>query len=320
VEGNMLSVSEKNAMPENGIVVNNSGTTTNKIYRNTFTKIQVPVNAQNINRLPNGSIGLQLLCNNINECTVNDMVVTYDVSQPNPNNCGIKMNQGNYSFSPITPAGNLFTKGGSGYINYTNSTPNMVYYAHYSTDLITYQNKPHYLIPRIAANSNITLKDTHINWDPTNWKNIYCKDETVISSGVGKSLSVIEALKQQIGELQFKIDSTSAALQPKMDNGNTQQLINRINTCATSGYNKLYNDLRRYSPYMSEEALLAVIHKQGFPTNYLVNLMLVNTHVAKTPLLMEALQAVQPPLTNGQLNQIYNKYKDFSAMEKDRMK
>jgi len=46
----------------------------------------------------------------------------------------------------------------------------------------------------------------------------------------------------------------------------------------------------------------------------------LNTHVAKTPWLMEALQQVQPPLTAAQLQQIQNKENVFSAMEVERLK
>jgi len=321
VEGNLLSSSSKvmSEYPENGIVVNNSGTTTNQIYRNSFTQIQVPVNAQNINRLPDGSIGLQLLCNNINECTVNDMVVTYDASQLYPNNCGIKTNQGRY-IDPKVPAGNLFTKGGKVYKNYINATPNIVYYAHYSNDLITYQTNPHYLIPRIlAVNSNMSNQNTVIQWTPERWVGTDCKDLTGLPGG-GKSLNDVEGLKEQIDVLKPKIDSANTVLVQKMDHGNTTTLINRIATATPANYQTLYNDLRNYSPYLSEEVLLAVIHKQGFPSNMLVNLMLVNTHVAKTPLLMEALQQKQPPLPSGQIKQIANKINVFSVMEIDRMK
>ena len=323
VEGNMLSVSDKNAMPENGIVVNNSGTTTNRIYRNTFTKIQTPIAAQNVNRNTGGSIGLQLLCNNINECLVNDMVVTYDDNNPNlnyPYLCGIKMDQGSYSpINPI-PAGNLFTKGGKDYKNYTNTTPNMVYYARYSNDLITYNYKDYYLIPRIVAiNPKISNQNTNKVWNAPDWETIDCPNNTA-NAGGGKSLNGVEGLKEQIEVLQPRIDSANTALLLKMDHGNSTALINRITTATPANYQTLYNDLRNYSPYLSEEVLLAVIHKQGFPSNMLVNLMLVNTHVAKTPLLMEALQQKQPPLSIGQMKQIANKVNVFSVMEIDRMK
>jgi hypothetical protein len=64
---------------------------------------------------------------------------------------------------------------------------------------------------------------------------------------------------------------------------------------------------------------LALINKQGFPTNMLVNLMLKNTHVAKTYWLMDALKRVQPPLTSIQLEKVKEKYKEFSEMEIERM-
>jgi hypothetical protein len=318
VEGNILGSSSSNSAeyPENGIIINNSGGNANQIYRNTFTEIQTPINAQNINRGSGGTTGLQLLCNNIIECTVNDIVVTYEVSDT----CnGIKRDQGGYQFPNIWPAGNLFTKGGKMYKNYTNSSSNLIYYAHYDNDLITYQSIQHYLIPRLAQNSYIYNQNTGITWDSTRWTGTDCIDFTGLS-GDGKSKEGVEELKTLINLLQPKIDSSAIALQQKMDHGNTAALINRIMAATPANFQSLYNDLRNYSPYLSEKVMLAIINKQGFPTNMLLNLMLVNTHVSKTYWLMDALRLVQPPLSNGQLKQVESKINVFSGMENESMR
>jgi hypothetical protein len=317
VEGNVLSSSDDNNKPEYGIIINNSGGNANQIYRNTLTKIGTPINAQNINRSGGVTTGLELLCNNIIECTVNDIVVTYEESDTLN---GIKRNQGKYTQPNPIPAGNLFTKGGKMYKNYTNSSSNMIYYAHYENDYITYQSKEHYLIPRLVTlNPNISNQNTGVTWYASTWESNDCPDNTGLS-GDGKSKEGVEELKTLINLLQPIIDSSAIALQQKMDHGNTAALINRILAASPANYQALYNDLRNYSPYLSEKLLLALIYKQGFPRNMLINLMLVNTHVAKTYWLMDALYALQPPLTGGQLQQIENKINVFSEMEYESMR
>jgi hypothetical protein len=178
VEGNILSASDDNNKPEFGIIINNSGGNANKIYRNTFTKINFPLNAQNVNRNSGGGNGLELLCNNIIDCNTNDIIVTYESS--NQNN-GIKMNQGNYT-DPMIPAGNLFTKGGKMYINYTNSSLNQVHYARYSqTGIVYYEGIPHYVTPKVT--STVTNHNTLIPWDSTSWVDNDCKDSTGLQGG-----------------------------------------------------------------------------------------------------------------------------------------
>ncbi|OIP05417.1 MAG: hypothetical protein AUJ97_00920 [Bacteroidetes bacterium CG2_30_32_10] len=320
VEGNTLSASDVINMPENGIVINNSGIEYNKIYRNSFTKIITPINAQNNNRRVDGMNGLDLLCNNFIGTTTNDIVVTTEVSGYDK---GIKQQQGYYDYwipQNSIPAANLFTYGTIGSpANYVNSSGNLIYYPCYSSNAITYNGSQYNLIPRLGQKPKITLQNTGINWNLTTWENNYCPNQTVSYDG-GKSLGSIGSYKEQINVLQPQIDAASAALKQKMDNGNTIALVNRINSCPSTGYGQLYSDLRKYTPYLSEDVLLALIHKQGFQTTLLVNLMLLNTHVAKTPWLMEALQQVQPPLTAAQLQQIQNKENVFSAMEVERLK
>jgi hypothetical protein len=317
VEGNIMTGS--NPYPENGLVINNSGSNYNRIYRNTFENIQVPINAQNINRNSWMNTGLEILCNTITNCTVNDIVVTKDPNHPVPYACGIKQDQGSYNPFFPRPAGNLFTYA-TDYINYTNSTPNIVYYAHYYQDgEIQYQNISHYVTPKLNDMSALVQnQNTNIPWSTSRWENTDCYHTPGLPGDESKNLKGIDDYKLLISQLQPRIDSSLTALNNKMDNGSTATLINRITGCQPSGFGNLYADLRKYSPYLSEEALLALIQKQAFPRMMLYNLMLINTQVAKSPLLMDALKALQPPLSNVQLKNITDKYKVFSTMELDR--
>jgi hypothetical protein len=65
---------------------------------------------------------------------------------------------------------------------------------------------------------------------------------------------------------------------------------------------------------------LALINKQGFQTNLLYNLMILNPQVAKAYWLMDALKQVQPPLTTNHINQIKELATIFSDMEVERTK
>jgi hypothetical protein len=319
VEGNQLNANDPDNKPENGIIVNNSGTEYNQVYRNNFIGIKYPINAQNTNRSSDGYNGLEILCNTVYDAVTNDIIVT---TEGDGDTKGIRILQGDHTANPKIPAGNLFTSNGnSSFVNYINATYNMFYYAHYEQFTpINYQGVDYYVTPKLSqSRPRITNENTEIEWQDWRWVNIDCPDLSG-NLGGGKSLLNIEDIKAEIEILQPRIDSAYNALMQKMDNGNTAELIIRINSCQPSGFGKLYSDLKKYSPYLSEEVLKAIIQKQGFQRNLLINLLLANPHVAKTNSLMQALIALQPPLSAQVMENIENMVYVFSVMEIERAK
>ena len=89
-----------------GIVVDNSGTDPNEIYKNTFDTLEVAINAQNLNMSSSGdSTGLVLKCNKYRNNSYDELVSRKDSTIQG----GIAMKQG-ASQNPIKdPAGNIFS-------------------------------------------------------------------------------------------------------------------------------------------------------------------------------------------------------------------
>lgn len=84
-----------------GIVVNNSGTDPNEIYRNTFISLEQGISAQEQNR--SSRDGLQILCNDFDECLA-DVFVPESIYEGK----GIAPNQGSNDTVADAMAGNLF--------------------------------------------------------------------------------------------------------------------------------------------------------------------------------------------------------------------
>ncbi|MDP3013492.1 MAG: NosD domain-containing protein, partial [Candidatus Subteraquimicrobiales bacterium] len=90
-----------------GLIVNNSGSAPNEIYRNRFENLQMGISAQGRNRHPVANQGLQILCNDFTVCQADLLVVA-----PLPDKTkfdGIAPKQGAaMPNNPMAMAGNMF--------------------------------------------------------------------------------------------------------------------------------------------------------------------------------------------------------------------
>jgi len=116
VEGNTIGYDIPNTMDYfAGIVIRNSGTANNEVYRNLIGNVKTSIGAQSLgtNKSPSNLTGLKILCNNFNSSYNNNVTVMNDLV-PNGNN-GIhpkQFVQGGISNSDLS-AGNQFLAYGS---------------------------------------------------------------------------------------------------------------------------------------------------------------------------------------------------------------
>ena len=145
-----------NPIGQTGIVINDNGTSNNRIYRNAFTDIAYGIKAQNSNG--NTTSGIFFKCNTFDENK-------YDIAVTSG---GIKKDQGECVLSNVTtPAGNLFTD------NLTTST--LQFAANSGVDEIIYHHHndansstaPFYE-PYEFSTSIITLDECTENFNSTN--------------------------------------------------------------------------------------------------------------------------------------------------------
>ncbi len=233
-----------------GIIVRNSGTARNTIYRNEFHDIKIGGQSEATNATQNGithpnDSGLQWICNRFyNNLYEADLTVTSGQIEYQQGRC----------LSPIdpnylkSPAGNRFSHTHNGaypahYDIFANPTVLTISYDHHADAITT---------PDVYSTLNITTKSCFntanpVYFDPT--KSCPSKINT------GKSKATLFA---QINQRVSDMDNAMAANLSLIDGGNTAGLLNQISS--TNGGN-LKNLMMQYSPYLSDTVLIAFLAK-----------------------------------------------------------
>jgi len=278
-----------------GVIVNNSGTLHNEIYKNQFHDIKIGGQAQGINGEnfiygdPNASNqGLQYRCNTFyNDLFQADLAITSGRIDYQQGYCLPSINP----MTAVSPAGNKFSHSLYDPQNdiAANNSVLAFNYSHHA-DLITsplYYNFNVVTPQQCASNANPVYFD-NVKSCPTK-----IKDGAIILYPMLKAQS--DSLKQVIADKENLIDG-----------GNTNYLLNVIGT-QSSGNVK--NALLGASPYLSDEVLLAYLATSP-PNGNLQQIILANSPVSQDVLNM--LNGMNIP--NGIKNQINNAQTGVSAM------
>ncbi len=286
-----------------GLIVHNSGTDPNEIYRNRFEKLEMGISAQGINRNPTTGIGLQILCNDFVICNADLLIAT-----PNQeNNRGIAAHQGAFSTDPKKMAGNLFhipsqiPDGDFDDIN--NTGAHIMYY--YPLD-----NSDERVVPVDFTEGTVTIEGISFTqeWSPITG----CPPKSESGSGGMPTESLIE----QISGSQQKIDSTLQVLAMLVDGGNTLGLQTDVLMSFPPEAMQVYNALMSKSPYLSDTVVSTAIFKeQVLPGAMIRDVMVANPHSAKSETMMEKLDRRWVPLPDYMKAQILQGKSIVSAKE-----
>ena len=222
-----------------GVLVDNSGTTDNEIYRNTFKNLRVGGQSQNINSEPYNQppyanyVGLRWKCN-----IFTDDLYEADIAVASG---GIAYAQGfclNPSHPDATksPAGNKFSHSANNAMNdiWMNSGTSDIEYSHHA-DVITTPIDFASLVQVNACSTSGPVYFDEQNSCPTKIVSIW-------------------GLTNDIDDLEASIDEKTS----KIDAGNTQHLIDEIRKL-NQDESEIHNTLINVSPYLSEEVLLEYI-------------------------------------------------------------
>ncbi|MBE2189302.1 MAG: T9SS type A sorting domain-containing protein [Candidatus Kapabacteria bacterium] len=279
-----------------GVIVNNSGTLHNEIYKNQFYDIKIGGQAQGINGEnfaysdPNPSNeGLQFRCNTFyNDVFQADLAVTSG---------RIDYHQG-YSLphtdpmTVVSPAGNKFSH--STFDPQNDIAANNVVlafnYSHHA-DLIT--------TPLYYNFSVVTPQQCASIANPVYFSNTQSCPTKIKDGGI---IVLSPALKAQTDSLKQVI----ANKENLIDGGNTNNLLNII---ATLSSGDVKNILIAASPYLSDEVLLAYLATNP-PAGHIRQVILANSPVSSE--VLNALNGMSIP--NGIKNQINNAQTGVSAM------
>ena len=267
-----------------GLVVNESGSDPNIVYRNNFNGMNIGILAQGCNRGP--LEGLQLKCNDYTDCEM-DKVITWEGESPDY--VGIAPSQGSSSPEPAPEdmAGNLF--------DIHSQTPNNDFDdINNEANSITYYYPQFYDDYRVRpvdfTQNTVNIEEVgEVDWT---YENGCPPDE----AGGGGSSSE-EELRGNIVQSNLTIDSIENLLALLIDGGNTQATQTDVETSLPPETMQVYNDLMNKSPYLSDTVVSTAIEKEDvLPGAIIRDIMVANPNTAKSEALMNKLDERWDPL------------------------
>lgn len=274
-----------------GVIVHNSGSDPNEVYRNWFSGLQQGIAAQEQNRdLTNEpQVGLQILCCEFTNCG-------YDILIPAPANryWGIAENQGANTTNPEDMAGNLFDIHGlipdGDFDDINNQGAHITYY--YPSNTADRRVKP---IDYTQKTVTLFKKTVNNGWTFENG----CPPTP---SGGGTTES---ELRSGLNEINTDIENMQQSLVLLTDGGNTEALYQEVETSIPPETIEVYNALMEQSPNLSDTVTGAAIGKEDvLPGAMLRDVMVANPQTAKSDRLMDKLDARLDPLPDYMKAQI----------------
>jgi hypothetical protein len=289
VENNILAVSEPGPAGTFGIIVNETGSFNNEVYRNIFDNMTVSAQAQgkNYGYSPDDmtDLGLKFLCNEFEG--MQDIRVTIS---NNIHSVGIASAQemlfdNGYGTWLHYPAGNDFTSEfqHQDYWDYDNTdgdNPNGLYY--YYEDNASYRSEPTYI------NKVLTVSLSQSNT---------CPDRSS-SPFISKT-----QLTTDLTAAQLELNSAKVLLNIWRDGGEANLEQEVATTQPWEVYLEL-NELLANSPYLSDEVLLAAIENSAFTSLMIKLIMVANPQASRNNDIMEAIYNRVPEMPESYIEEI----------------
>lgn len=277
-ENKFVSKEAKNNV---GLVVRNSGSDANEIYKNEFTNLYVACEAQGVNTDPYSLAGpgLEFLCNiftdnkyNIylaEKVPTNDIIVTYsayEITPPKHISYGIAPSQGSSKLS----TGNEFY-GISDYHIANYQSPITYYYDRRA------ETNPYLVSGNVSRfESNINKCPSQLNTYP-NWS--------------------------EMNSYEDSISTTKNYLENTIDAGNTDDVLYEIESTYPNEVIKLYYNLMSLSPNLSDTSMVSsTLSENVLPPVMLTNILSANQRAPKSAKVLYALEnrenQLPPPFMN----------------------
>lgn len=276
-----------------GMVINNSGSDNNYVYRNNFNNLDYGAHAQNKNRSIDGLTGLQFRCNVFTNCKSDISVKSIKSYQ------GIRTSQGQPGNNPTDPAGNLFSNLTTpGYWSINNEASPINYYHHIRN-----------LTPPNPWYPDYVFNVTRIG-DPVPYSSSACPP----SSGGGGETK--EMLLSSISDNSSSADTISGQLTLLVDNSNTEELLENVYYSVPEEAGQLYSELLSGSPYLSDTVVHQAVEREEVLNNAMIrDVMVANPHSAKSDVILNGLDNRMIPMPDNLYNEIVAVADTVSAKE-----
>ena len=296
-----------------GLLINESGQNTNKVYNNTFSNmLYAATQAQGNNRIPATNMGLKILCNQYSNNDQDISIVPSDIPAFSD---GICLFQGKHATTAITdisnPAGNTFSKyGGSAFSDINNCCSDLVYFHHKS---ITFNEL---WIPEYCNPSPIIYKvNTNVQY-PISDRSLACPGIAVQTGDILPYPNDPIELNTILDEKSKLYNSAKLIRDTWVDGGNTSSLLQEIKDASPWDSCQLYNDLISYSPYLSDFVLIDAINNEVvLPATMLKQILIANPQSVRSDIVMQALFNRINPLPDDTINEIMQVINDIAPRD-----
>ena len=316
IEQNTFNAPASSSNKIAGMVVNNSGTDANEVYNNYFNSIPAGLLAQHDNYGNNYDNGLQIKCNDFNECS-QDIAVTKDATYTGIT--GVGTYQG-ANIDNSTLAGNTFSHkcfsvyfGDNAYSDYNNAVGTIIskYYHHngnvsdswvpkyytYGDESTGLPQPQTQIVPEKAIGISYTKTQS-------------CPDRQISNNGIS-----ITNLYSNLNNMHTQLNSANLILKIFEDGGN-EELHEEIAFAYSWETYLYYNELMLASPYLSDETMMeAVCNTDLLPNNILKLILLANPQCSRNDELMQMLWERIPAMSESDMEQILQKQSEYSPID-----
>jgi hypothetical protein len=286
-----------------GMVINNSGTDVNEIYKNKFDSVKYAIIAQRLNRDPDGYTGLCMKCNQYSNTKYDEAVTLAEPAL----DWGIALNQGD-SLSQTGPAGNRFS------MNHTKSPINQeadiknegayLKYYYNNNNLTNYRIFPDY----VTVASVQRRPDSDHDYDSIT----SCPSH--LTQGGGGSGE--DEMKQIIVQNENTMDSLSSILSAIVDGGDTPTLNTNIALSTSNEAFQMYQVMLGNSPYLSDTVMKNAIRKEDvFPNVMMRDVLVANPQSSKSEHILHKLYQRFIPMSNSMMAEILENVNTISPKE-----
>lgn len=284
-----------------GLVVRNTKATNNEFYRSNFDDLKMASQALSENRDNGLVLGLRFRCNEYAN-TWHDLDVRNDPNKPaiNFGQLGMAELQGQVSGAYPSMPDNHFANFGNFTATSFNNIENnggFMQYLYSGTS-----NQPNRLYPFDVTTSSVFRPNYNSTRDCPSRLNTWGIDDGVLKGNLD-NISPIMMI------IQHNVDTET-------DGGNTEGIINVINTATSGNINTVNNQLLGISPHLSNEVLALIAEQEAPFTNFMVkNILVANPHSARSIWVQTNLDNRSNMLSPADRTQINDGIDSFTARD-----